>query len=352
MSKFKLHQAIAHLYISGLIILKVIPIIPLNFAILAAPILCDLRKIRINSLFFLFLIAPLFIYSADTNLSSLGMYFAIIFLTFGPNKNFSLKLNYSFLLAFFIIVYQFYISYTRGDVRPSLFGLEQNFSALAIFILYSIIFSAKRFGFLLLGLITLSRSFFFAVIIREILAKVPKFLISKNFYYLIIFMMIFAFIGAHFIILSSNDQAGYTQSIDRLFTINDSSLYKRLLMNVLFITEASDYYFKGISVDQYITMGENFGVVAHNSFLQTVILYGWVPTLIYYIILVVAFSKHVMYRICFISLFSFSLVLNSVFNPINVILVYTLIYYKLNCCNKQRHFNLLKSAGLAKTSSQ
>jgi hypothetical protein len=294
---------------------------------LALIFLSRYNKVKAKQLFFLLSVSPLFFYSALTNPGAAGLLSLLGLLILKPKLNLNKNAYPVVYFTLLLIITQFAYSIHQGDARPHMIGLEQNFSALSILILYLLVVSAHRIWFVLAGLLTLSRMFFFAILLREILIKFKWIGFGKILFYLLLIAILISFVLAQMWILNAPEYRGYEIGFGRLFVLNDSSNINRFIANGYYLDiltrNFGEYFFKGLSTSDYLSL-RNL-IDAHNSIIQLLFLYGMLPSLLYILVVIYYFSQSTSLRVAFASLFAASLVLQSVLSPLNIGLVYILL---------------------------
>lgn len=291
-------------------------------------LLSNYGKISSGKIFLIIFLAPPYLYSSATNPGAAGMFALLVLLILKPKFNLNLNLRPTIYLTILLIIFQFLYSTNQGSERPHLIGYEQNFSALAVLILYLLVQDKNRIWFFIVGISTVSRMFALAVVIRETLLYFRFSKIGRGTFIVSILILFTAFFVAQYVVLSAAVHKEYSSGILRLFYFNDTSNLSRFSTNLFFIdvlsSNFSDYLFSGERTADYLEHDSR--IVAHNSILQMTLLYGIVPFLIYFIIIVYFFSQSLALRISFLALLFCSLFLHSVLTPINIALVYIALF--------------------------
>ena len=317
--------SLKNIYINFLAFSLSITGIPINFFIPTILIYLK-KKISYKKLILLVLITPFFLYSSLINESILLFYFSLIYFIIGiPKKwDFERKNKIYLLVTIISIIIQMTITLSNdANNRAKLIGYEYNFSGLMIFYLYLLSGIKKyRYIFTFFGILTGSRGFFISMLIREFLlltrSKLTKFL------YIIMYFIIILTIFISFGYVSTLDTniSGYQDNYMRLFQLIDTSTLVRVLTDTYLIQYIPDYIFQGIDSQLLVdnTLG-NF-IFPHNTLLQMSLMYGLIPTIIYFVVIIYSFSKNRLLRSSMLTLFIYCFTLHSVIQPLYIVLLH------------------------------
>jgi len=319
----------------GLILSTIPPIFPPAILGILSVFLIKKSARTYLSFFLTLSVAPIFLYSANTNKSVLTLFVFVVYSFFGTQFKLSRKgILFASYIAFASISAQFLFSFLGGQSRPVLVGYEQNFTALTCFYPYLILSpSKKRFLFVLLGGLTIGRAFFMCVMLHEFLRlKFVKKVFTRQVFFLSVLSILTAFILGNAFVLTLSTFQSYDPSFSRLFNLFDSSTYIRAITNLeyLNIIFSSDYIFSGVSSDVYSQELMGQYTVAHNTFLQIGILYGLLVLFIYSLSVIWLFSQNPETRVGFLSLLPYSFALHSVLLPFFLILLHICWTHKIS----------------------
>jgi len=193
--------------------------------------------------------------------------------------------KYVVYLSFLFVVYQLATFRFLGTV-PVLSWIDPNYSGYYIF-MFSIF--SKNSGFkkisvalILLGLLTLSRTYILAIIIFLLFDNIEylkqlvfKFKLAEFFRLMIISLVVVMIIGSLFIASDKKRSHFSDRGIERIFSVDDLSNLYRFTANKKFadsILSNPSYYFFGVNTVDY--QFDVFMNTPHNSFLALIVNYG------------------------------------------------------------------------------
>lgn len=231
------------------------------------------------------------------------IYLAFIILLVKIDIKINVKLKkFMIYTSFIAVLYQMYSIRFLGSV-PVLSWLDPNYSAYYIFMLS--IFSRKSGNklisnvLILLGFLTLSRTYMVAIIVYLLLEKSSflNYLIIRirivNFFKLMIISLIVLFtIGSFFIAIEREVTHFTSRGIERIFVINDLSNLHRFIANQKFVESIfsnPNYYLLGTKVEDY--QNRVFINTPHNAFLSLIVNYGILFTLPFIILYGISLNK-------------------------------------------------------------
>jgi hypothetical protein len=200
-------------------------------------------------------------------------------------------------------------------------GLEQNFTALSIFVIWFCTRSKLNVIALFFLSLTVSRAAIFSAFGIIIARTIQKILIRH--YWTLLLIVFVSFILSNIYILQIQNLASYRNDFSRMYTIFDTSNYHRALANIYFLEAMLKHsLYLGHDANE-IRSYVDFGAArfVHNTFLQLCYLYSPLFAIIYYLIILKELSKTSAGCVVGPFFFAYSMILHSVLNPVYMILI-------------------------------
>lgn len=240
------------------------------------------------------------IYLEKINLHFVFVFILLLFVNEAPSKiNKKIKNTIIFFCSLSII-YQLY-NFRFLEITPTLSWKDPNYSGFFLFLFFLFLRGVGNkylsYLFLILGFLTISRSYILAVLILFFFEKINairsffNLLKINNFFY----SLFLSFLGLLVLgnIISNQEEHTIEYSVSsKLSTLNDSSNHHRFRANEEFykdLLKNPEHYFFGYNKEKYI---ENVYInTPHNAFLITVINYGLLFSFFYIILCGIIFNK-------------------------------------------------------------
>lgn len=257
-------------------------------------IIIRLRKFPISLLFFSFPTIVLALILKPSFISYIFVFLAAYFVVDNIKSKKYSKSTVKKIVFFSLFFCCLQILYFRSsDGRPVLSFIDPNFSAFYLFLLFVItnFLQLRLLNFLciILGLLTLSRAFLFAVIIFTLLKYLKTFynlakLIRIHIPIIMVFLSLILVFWAGEALrkYGGNNVSGYDVNISRFVTLNDGSNRLRFSLNEQFVkalVDSDKLKLTGMSREDYIP--HYAMALPHNGFFEFVRINGLVLAIIF-----------------------------------------------------------------------
>ncbi len=264
------------------------------FSFVCVNIIIRLRKFPVSLLIFSFFTIILSLILKPTFISYVLVFLAAYFVVDNiKNKKYS-KSTVKKIVFFSLLFCCLQMLYFRSsDGRPVLSFIDPNFSAFYLFLLFVITNCLQlrllNFICIILGLLTLSRAFLFAVVIFLVLKYLKIFYnLAKSIrihipIIIVLLSLIFVFLAGEALRkYGGNNVTEYDVNISRFVTLNDGSNRLRFSLNEQFVKaliNSDKLKLTGVSREYYVS---NYGILLpHNGFFEFVRINGLILAIIF-----------------------------------------------------------------------